>query len=336
MATRIYKTPFAATGDKEVLATADQPDGKVSLQAGWTPDYELPNDNANYRPVGRAEMNGILSEVTEGLGEMQLNGFATWQDIDGGWPMGAHVMADGIVYRSEVDNNVTNPASGGAGWDNPFSGRLINVRFYSTAGSFTYTPTAGTNSIIVLGIGGGGAGGGVPTAVSAAAAGGGGGGGAFGMKRVTAVPASVALTIGAAGVAASGANGGAGGTTSFGALLTVPGGMGGLVGNASATSGVSAGVPVASSSPSGQDIGSLGSSGSAGFIFSTSAIGGEGGGSHFGSGGPANPLTSGAVAAGRTAVSPGSGGGGAVGVNNGAAVAGGPGLPGVLIIWEYS
>lgn len=31
---------------------------------------QLSDDNANSQPVGRAEMNGILSEVIEGLGEM--------------------------------------------------------------------------------------------------------------------------------------------------------------------------------------------------------------------------------------------------------------------------
>lgn len=116
MATRIYKTPFAATGDKEALATADQPDGKVSLQAGWTPDYELPNDNANYRPVGRAEMNGIISEITEGLGDVQLHGFATWQAIDGGWPAGAQVTIGEVAYRSDIDNNLTTPGEVGANW----------------------------------------------------------------------------------------------------------------------------------------------------------------------------------------------------------------------------
>jgi hypothetical protein len=116
MATRIYKTPFAATGDKEALATADQPDGKVSLQAGWTPDYELPNDNPNYRPVGRSEMNGVLNEVTEGLGEVQQNGFAKWQAIDGGWPLGAWVSHNSVVYRSTVANNTASPSSGGPEW----------------------------------------------------------------------------------------------------------------------------------------------------------------------------------------------------------------------------
>lgn len=117
MATRIYKTPFAATGDKEPLASADQPDGKVSLQAGWTPDYELPNDNANYRPVGRAEMNGVISEITEGLGDVQLNGFATWQAIDGGWPNGALVSHGGLKYQSMTASNVTTPGVAGSDWE---------------------------------------------------------------------------------------------------------------------------------------------------------------------------------------------------------------------------
>ncbi|WP_238920940.1 hypothetical protein [Achromobacter xylosoxidans] len=116
MATRIYKTPFAATGDKEALATADQPDGKVSLQAGWTPDYELANDNPNYRPVGRAEMNGILNEITGALGELQMSGFAPWQAVSGGWPKDAYVVHEGVAYRSLIDSNEDAPGTSEASW----------------------------------------------------------------------------------------------------------------------------------------------------------------------------------------------------------------------------
>lgn len=137
MATRIYKTPFAATGDKEALATADQPDGKVSLQAGWTPDYELPNDDPNYRPVGRAEMNGILGEVTEGLGEMQLRGFALWQAIDGGWPVGAQVMFGETVYRSDIDSNATTPGAPGANWTPMGAGRATTAQARALASTST-------------------------------------------------------------------------------------------------------------------------------------------------------------------------------------------------------
>lgn len=116
MATRIYKTPFAATGDKEALATADQPDGKVSLQAGWTPDYELANDSPNYRPVGRAEMNGILNEITAALGELQMSGFAPWQAITGGWAKDAYVVHEGVAYRSLIDSNEDTPGVSEASW----------------------------------------------------------------------------------------------------------------------------------------------------------------------------------------------------------------------------
>lgn len=149
MATRIYKTPFAATGDKEALATADQPDGKVSLQAGWTPDYELPNDNANYRPVGRAEMNGVISEITEGLGEVQLHGFATWQAVDGGWPKGALVVVGDVVYRSEIDNNTSNPQPDGPDWTPVFNHGFALISGLSNA-NVTLTAEQHSKPVIVL------------------------------------------------------------------------------------------------------------------------------------------------------------------------------------------
>lgn len=140
MATRIYKTPFAATGDKEALATADQPDGKVSLQAGWTPDYELASDNPNYRPVGRAEMNGILSEITESLGDLQLHGFPQWEAVDGGWPKGAILRnaAGTGFWLNGVDNNTTNPDSGGTNW----TAVISNAASTTTAGIIAIATTA--------------------------------------------------------------------------------------------------------------------------------------------------------------------------------------------------
>lgn len=152
MATRIYKTPFAATGDKEGLATDDQPDGKVSLQAGWTPDYELPNDNANYRPVGRAEMNGVLNELTAALGEVQLMGFAKWQSIDGGWPLGAEVTHNGQTYRSTGDANTTEPGAVGALWFSTGTGLGFGQEWVNVTGSravgVTYTNS--TNKPIMV------------------------------------------------------------------------------------------------------------------------------------------------------------------------------------------
>ena len=116
--TRIYKTPFAATGDREALADLDPGTGKVSLPSGWTPDYEKENDDPNYRPVGRQELNGILHEITASLGEMQIYGVATWRPLVGGWPAGARVAQTGGIgaWYNTVEGNTSDPNDGGTGW----------------------------------------------------------------------------------------------------------------------------------------------------------------------------------------------------------------------------
>ncbi|EKG5017784.1 hypothetical protein O3Q57_002909 [Salmonella enterica] len=112
-------------------------------------------------------------------------------------------------------------------------GRLLNVKTITTSG--TYTPTAGTKSIIVEAIGGGGASGNLTAtgatsnAVSAA-----GSNGAYAKARYTSGFSSISVTVGAGGTVngAGGGNGGDGGTTSFGSLLVCPAGKGSGVGTA--------------------------------------------------------------------------------------------------------
>ncbi len=106
-------------------------------------------------------------------------------------------------------------------------GRLLNVQVFAASG--IYTPTAGTRKVIVEAVGGGGGSGGVPaTSASQNSASGNGGNGAYGKALFTSNFAGLAVTVGAGGVAGTGApsNGGNGGTSSFGALLSCPGGLG--------------------------------------------------------------------------------------------------------------
>ncbi|UOK17091.1 tail fiber [Bordetella phage vB_BaM-IFTN2] len=133
---KIFNRPFATTGDREDLPVSDQPDGKASWDAGWTPDYELPSDNPNSRPVGRQEMNGVLHGVTEALGELQLFGFAKWQAVVGGWPLGAMAYHGGAVYKSTDGANTTQPGSPGAKWE---------LAFWHSA-ALTGNPTAPTQA----------------------------------------------------------------------------------------------------------------------------------------------------------------------------------------------
>ncbi len=134
------------------------------------------------------------------------------------------------------------------------SGRLLNVRTITS--SSTYTPTAGTKSIVVEAIGGGGASGNTTAtganqnAVSAA-----GSNGAYAKARYTSGFSSISVTIGSGGTVAGGGAGGGGdgGTTSFGSLLVCPGGKGSLAGTAK-TPPFNEGAAQPSSPPTGTGI----------------------------------------------------------------------------------
>lgn len=117
-------------------------------------------------------------------------------------------------------------------------GRLLNVQVFATAGDVTYTPTAGTNWLIVEMIGGGGAGGGTAaTGAGQAAIGANGGSGGYMKFKVNAAPTSpITCHVGAAGAGVSAADGFAGEPTRFGNSSSDPwycvvnGGDGGSVG----------------------------------------------------------------------------------------------------------
>jgi hypothetical protein len=116
------------------------------------------------------------------------------------------------------------------------AGRLLNVQVFTSSG--TYTPTSGTNKVIVEVQAPGGGGGGVAassTGQNAIAQAGSGGSYA---EIYWASPASTTVTIGAVGSAgAAGINaGGTGGATSVGSVVSCPGGVGGA-GSAGQASG---------------------------------------------------------------------------------------------------
>lgn len=95
---KIYQQPFAHAGTKQVIPDSSDPQGFVSNEDGFTTDYELPDTDPNYKPIERAEFNGLMSMVTESLGEIQQIGFAKWQPMQ--WPQGARVVENDVVYRA--------------------------------------------------------------------------------------------------------------------------------------------------------------------------------------------------------------------------------------------
>lgn len=219
------------------------------------------------------------------------------------------------------------------------TGRLLNQQVFGTAGTFTYTPTAGTKTIVVDIVGGGGAGGGAVATGANGSAGAPGTGGSFsrGIFAMATFGATATVVVGAAGVAAAGAAGGNGGASSFaGTGLTAPGGPGGGVGS-NGTPPLFAGgnVGTVGVGITGTIFLSPGWEGGLSLCLATGvgqSTGGPGGNSPFGAGG--GQVT--ASTAGLNATGHGAGGGGTA---NGASFGnntGGNGSPGLVIVSEFT
>ncbi len=238
---------------------------------------------------------------------------------------------------------------------------LINVRIFTgpNAGAQTYTPTAGTNKIIVKMIGGGGGGGGINGVSGSYANGTGGASGIYWQKFFSSITSATGtVIIGAGGASGSSSvnnrcNGGTGGDTSFAINTVTYLSKGGLGGSGSfgtnvptsyiGTSNVRQKAGNIQAGSSTGDI-SFGENGSAVISFlSPNMVSGKGGGTPLGAGGPEkyDPFTAGTGYSGLPGQGYGSGGSGATGYNDfylyGTPTAnGGGGAPGVVIIEEYA
>lgn len=213
-------------------------------------------------------------------------------------------------------------------------GRLIGIQIFAASG--TYTPTNGMSNVIFEVQGGGSAGTGATGATgSNVSMGSPGMAGAYAKGIFTAamIGASQPVIVGAGGTGVTGSTGNSGGTSSVGALITAPGGI--------AVSTLTNQVPPSangnglySSAPTGANIVSiLGSASTVSLGLSTTlGLGGAGGRSQFGDGGPGVSIN----AVGSNAVNPGSGGSGVVVNASGGTIPGGNGAPGIVIAWEYS
>jgi hypothetical protein len=213
---------------------------------------------------------------------------------------------------------------------------LIGVQFL-TASSGTYTPTSGTRSVLLQGIGGGGAGGTGNSAATTASAGAGGNAGQWIEKYIN--PGGLitggAYVCGAAGVAAT--SDGANSTIVIQTTTrTAGGGKNGFDGLANGI--YVAAVSAAYTATSSGDVNSQGL-GDVGVTISTS-FGWSGAGGYSPWGTPGVPVakdSSGGSFAGNTATGFGAGGSGGVAfaASSPASQNGGNGAPGAWMVFEY-
>ena len=282
-----------------------------------------PPDNVTTFALAQLPLSVGQSNITQG-------------SISYNWTYASAVLnPTGVSAGSYTTANVTVGSDGRltAIASGPNSGRLLNVQ--NITASATYSPTAGTNSIEVEVFGGGGGGGGAEaTGAGQCSAGAGGGGGGYAKKRITSGFSGATMTIGAGGVGTANAAGTAGGTTSFGSV-SATGGSGGTIGppeTSANTALIGSGPP---GSGSGGDLNWSGGYGGQGFYATSGALGGGGGAN--GKGNPGASPSSG-TAHGNAATNYGAGGGGGnLGASSGGGTAaGGNGMQGLIIIYEYS
>ncbi len=308
------------------------------------PYYNAANPSSPYLGPGNAgtAQNTVRAQTVQlqaKAGVPAAAGFQATPAVDAGWvPLAVVTVSYG--QASITAANIV--AAPGAPLIDPLGfgrgvqpGRLLNVQRFTAAGTYTYTPTLGTGSVMVEVQGGGGAGGGCPaTGAAQSAASGGGAGGGWARKRILSGFAGQVITVGAGGAAAPGTGGGSGGASSFGAQVSAGGGGGAPVTLVQATGTSSAyGGGTSAGGGSGGDDNRSGGYGMAGVTTANGALSGFGG--LAGDGRPgAIPVS--LTSAGNAAANPGSGGSGAVLIGSNSAGAGGNGAGGYVIVYEYT
>ncbi|EOY5723696.1 hypothetical protein ACP6ZN_002191 [Enterobacter cloacae] len=225
-----------------------------------------------------------------------------------------------------------------AGFDAQYSGRLIRTTVLTSTQSFTKDSKMKFCRVRIIG-GGGASGGAQATSSTTQSISGGAGAGAYAevIFNNSDIPSILSVTIGSGGVPV-GTSGSDGGTSSFGSLISCPGGKATLVGtlvSTSATSGVVSGSQVsdAPTISAGKTLCSeRGAGGSIGIIASGAILGGNGASSPLGTGSAGR----GAGVAPLPTTGYGAGGAGYASGVSSAAANGVAGTSGVCIIEEYA
>lgn len=318
--------PFISTQLTGVLAAIQAQAGNYVVDTGSANTYA-----ATLSPAPASLFAGLtvrikIAHTNTSSSTLNLNGLGAKSIVhrDGSAMMGSDLLAGQIATLAYDGSNFQLVGE---------QGRLINVQIF--AASATYTPHAGMLTAVVEVQGGGSAGyGSAATGSGQGSVGSPGVSGSYCKSRIAAanIGASQVVTVGAGGVGVSGAAGGVGGTSSFGALLSAPGGSGGTIVGPGAPP-FSAGGGYATAASGGFMFAMTGAVGAPSLMITAGiGFGGPGGQSFFGPGAPA--IAGGS--AGTPAVNYGAGGSGTANPQSSSAIAGGNGMQGFVIIWEFA
>lgn len=322
----VYQPDWGNQVDSASFAYLAAVTGTNTITAQGPQSYTAYTQQAGFILVPQNTNTGAVTLNINSLGAKAITKYGSTPLVTGDLIVGvvAYVVYDGTRFQ------LLNPQTVSA----RITGRLLGVQVLSGAG--TYTPTAGTTTIVgeFFGAGGGG-GGAASTGAGQSSVGAGGAGGGYAKVRITTGFSGLAFSCGTGGAGGiGGASGSTGGATTFG-TISIGGGAGGSFvpagtgtqfangANNSGTNTIPIGVVIHST---------RGENGLNGF-YAAPVVGGSGAGGSCGvnSGGGLVYSANGQVGNG-----PGAGGSGAHRPENAAASNGGAGAAGGIIIWEYS
>ncbi|MBE5253426.1 phage baseplate protein [Mixta mediterraneensis] len=114
--TKVFKTPFAAQGDRTAVPVETQADGSVSYTQGYGYDYERDQTtDPAAKDIEREKMNALFHDVTEAVGEIQTFGTANWSEDGKPYPIRSLVYYGKKLWQSKIENNNEEPGKG-SGW----------------------------------------------------------------------------------------------------------------------------------------------------------------------------------------------------------------------------
>ena len=210
-------------------------------------------------PFGGNVNVGSASTTSAVLGTVNLGSASTTTTINGTANIGSASTTSTVLGTVNIGSASTTTSVLGT-FTPPRGYMLVSRSVYtSSPAAFTKATYPWLRAIKVICVGGGGgAGGAAATAAAQVALGQAGAGGAYAetfITNIAGLAASETLTVGAGGTAgAAGANGGTGGDTSFGTWCVAKGGTLGAAGGASAVGTFSVGVSGVAASSSTGDI----------------------------------------------------------------------------------
>lgn len=147
---------FAADGDKNVIPVPSQipiTPGAASYTTGFPPLTMVDPSEGGVGPSG-LDFNGILNATSAIDLWMSAGGVflydATFSAAVGGYPKGALLQqaSGGGLWISTVDNNTTDPDSGGAGWVSFTSGASVIRMSSSVYASAQQTLATGISKVL--------------------------------------------------------------------------------------------------------------------------------------------------------------------------------------------